>query len=352
MKILITGGAGFVGSNLAISLKKDNPDYEILCLDNLKRKGSELNIPRLRDKDINFTRGDIRNKEDLDYLNFDTLIECSAEPSVLAGFNESPDYVINTNLVGTLNCLGAVRKNNANIVFISTSRVYPIKSLIDILLEEGDTRFILSSKQNIQGVSEKGISEDFPIIGPKSLYGATKLASELILQEYLEMYDMKGVINRCGLIAGPWQMGKVDQGIIALWIARHTFGGNLSYIGFGGKGKQVRDILHIDDLYNLIKIQLNDLPKFNKKIYNVGGGLSNSISLFELTNLCREITGKKINISELNETRYADITLYITNYSKIKEETGWSPKKSINHIVEETYNWMKSNKKILADVFN
>jgi dTDP-D-glucose 4,6-dehydratase len=116
--ILITGGAGFVGSNLALLFKAKYPKTKLIVLDNLKRRGSELNILRLKDQGIVFVHGDIRNPEDCE-LNekIDLLLECSAEPSVLAGFNESPRYVINTNLAGTVNCLELARKHKADIVF-------------------------------------------------------------------------------------------------------------------------------------------------------------------------------------------------------------------------------------------
>ena len=134
MKILITGGAGFVGSNLAIKLKERHPLFEIIAFDNLKRRGSELNLPRFNEKNIEFIHGDVRNPEDFEEINgFDLLIECSAEPSVLAGINSSPKYLFNTNLIGTINCLEEVRKNKAKIIFLSTSRIYPIEKINNYL---------------------------------------------------------------------------------------------------------------------------------------------------------------------------------------------------------------------------
>ena len=354
--ILITGGAGFVGSNLAIKLKQDNPDYCVISLDNLKRRGSEFNIPRLKQAGVNFVYGDVRSKEDITQTfkscpqRLNTIIECSAEPSLLAGL-ESPEYTINTNLMGTINCIEVARENRADFVFLSTSRIYPIKTLWKIILDTLPTRFSISKNQNINGISEKGISESFPLEGTRSLYGATKLASELIISEYLEMYNINGVINRCGVIAGPWQMGKIDQGIISLWVAKYLWGGELSYIGFDGKGKQVRDILHIDDLYELIKIQLGDMNKYNRNVYNVGGGTENSTSLKELTEMCQEITGNKINIKENMGERVFDIPLYITDNSKIKEASGWKPKKTVKDTVADTYNWMRENEDSIKSVF-
>jgi len=165
------------------------------------------------------------------------------------------------------------------------------------------------------------------------------------------MYGLNGVINRCGVIAGPWQMGKVDQGFIALWAAKHIFGGNLAYIGFGGSGKQVRDVLHIEDLYDLIKIQINDIKKYSRQTFNVGGGIKNSISLLELTRLCKEISGREIEISKIQETRKADIPLYITDNSKITQLSGWFPKRELFRIVKDVFDWISKNKEDLGRIF-
>ena len=166
MKILITGGAGFVGSNLAIEFKKSNKDIDVTVIDNLKRRGSELNLPRLKQNNIEFFHGDIRNKEDFEAAGkADVLIECSAEPSVMAGYNSSPDYLLNTNLLGTINCLEYTRKCGADIIFLSTSRVYPVKTINNLNFIEKPTRFELSKNQDVPGVSLKGFSEDFPLKG-------------------------------------------------------------------------------------------------------------------------------------------------------------------------------------------
>jgi len=245
MDILVTGGAGFVGSNLAIAFKNDTGG-RVVAMDNLKRRGSELNIGRLRKNGVEFIHGDIRNKEDFEPVGkVDTVVECSAEPSVMAGIGSSPDYLINTNLMGTVNCLEFARKRASTFLFLSTSRVYPVETINSLNVRETETRFELLDDQPVRGASSRGISEEFPLDGARTLYGATKLCSELLIREYVNTYGLKAVVNRCGLITGPWQMGKVDQGVIVLWVARHHYGMPLSYIGYGGKGKQVRDMIDV-----------------------------------------------------------------------------------------------------------
>jgi CDP-paratose 2-epimerase len=352
--ILITGGAGFVGSNLAIRLKtRFCEKTKIICLDNLKRRGSELNLSRFKECGIDFQHGDIRNKEDLESVGkVDLILECSAEPSVIAGYGESPAYLVQTNLNGTINCLDFARIHDARFIFLSTSRVYPIKTINELEYVEEETRFELAPGQTQSGVSSKGINEQFLLEGTRSLYGATKLCSEYIIQEYSEMYNIPAVINRCGVLTGPWQMGKVDQGVTALWVARHIFKGELGYFGYGGKGKQVRDILHIEDLFQLICKQIEVIDDCRAEIYNVGGGNDVSISLLELTKICEEVTGNRIKISSVPENRVADIPYYITDNSRITKTIGWTPKIKPFEIVEDIADWINTNKEYLHSLLS
>ena len=143
--------------------------------------------------------------------------------------------------------------------------------------------FVWEDNRTTPGFSSHGISEEFPLHGARSFYGASKLACELLVQEYVYGYGMAAVINRCGILTGPWQMGKVDQGVVTLWVAHHCyFGRPLRYMGYGGQGKQVRDLLHVDDLFDLLLLQLRSTGAWNGQIYNVGGGNDVSASLREL----------------------------------------------------------------------
>ena len=342
--ILVTGGAGFVGSHLGIGLRRHLQDARVVALDNLKRRGSEMNLPRLRDAGVEFIHGDVRNIEDMDEAGqVDLILECSAEPSVLAGYDGSPDYLINTNLLGAVNCLETARKHDAAMIFLSTSRVYPIATLSALSYRDEATRFVLNGEQSVPGASARGISEAFPLEGGRSLYGATKLCSELILREYLDMYGLRGVVNRCGILTGPWQMGKVDQGVVVLWAARHVYGGPLAYIGYGGHGKQVRDMLHVDDLLELILYQRAHLDELTGQTFNVGGGADVSASLLELSVLCQELTGNAIEIGSEAEMRPADIPIYITDHTRVTEATGWRPTRDVHRILEEICAWIQDN---------
>lgn len=351
MYILVTGGAGFVGSNLCIKLKQNYPGYKIIALDNLKRRGSELNVSRLQEHDVEFVHGDIRNPEELsEFEHIDVLIDASADPSVLSGINTPALPLINTNLVGTINCIELAKKHNALFIFLSTSRVYPIKSLEACKFNELDTRFQWTDEQDMSGVSSKGVTEEFTLEGCRSFYGTSKLCSELLLSEYHELKNLKTIINRCGVISGPWQMGKVDQGVLVLWLARHFFKGELSYIGYGGTGKQMRDVLHIDDLYDLVDNQIHHSELYIGRTINVGGGNKVSFSLQELTGLCREVTGNEIKINSVKDNRVADIRIYVSDYTRLHNLSGWAPKKNVSTLVNDTFLWIKGNEKKLKKI--
>jgi CDP-paratose 2-epimerase len=352
-RILISGGAGFVGSSLAIGLKQLHPDWQIICLDNLRRRGSELNLSRFKALGIEFLHGDVRSPSDLDAetLKIDTIIDCSAEPSVLAGLS-SPQYVLDTNLVGTINLLELARKNQASLIFLSTSRVYSIEPLSSLNIIEQSTRLELDQEQTIPGVSWQGITEDFPLNGYRSLYGATKLASELLISEYRQAYGLRAIINRCGVLTGPWQMGKVDQGVIVLWVAAHYFQKSLKYIGYGGTGKQLRDFLHINDLLRLVNYQLSNFDALDGDVLNVGGGRTSNFSLQEMTQICQEITGNKIEIQAVDQARSGDVPIFLTDCDRLKQKTQWQPEIKPEQTFLDIYDWIVTHEASLKPIFS
>ena len=337
MKILITGGCGFVGSNIAIYLKKNLKKIQVYSLDNLSRKGSSLNKKKLNENNIKNYNINIENFKKIKFLpKFDLIIDCCAEPAIEASKYDA-DRVFNTNLLGTFNILKKCLKDKANIIFLSSSRVYSIKKLRDLVRK---TKIIKPLK------IEYKIDENFTTSSASSLYGFTKLASEKLIKEMFFKTNLKFIINRFGVIAGPWQFGKQDQGFVPLWVARHLLKKKMSYIGFGGKGHQVRDILHIDDACEIILIQIKNIKKINNNIFNIGGDVKNSISLKDLTIKCERLTKNKIKFKSISKTSSFDIPYYVSNNNKVRKFYKWKPSKNIDMILGDIYKWISKGKAI------
>jgi len=352
-RILITGGAGFVGSNLAVSLAGRHPDWEIVALDNLYRQGSALNLPRLQEAGVEFLEGDVREPAELAKVDeLTALIECSAEPSVMSGVDGDTGYLVHTNLTGAYNCLELARRDGAFLVFLSTSRVYPVAPQLRIKLEERETRFEIAAEQELPGVSPAGISEGFPLEGARTLYGATKLAAELLIEEFRAGLGVPAVIDRCGVIAGPWQMGKVDQGVFTHWVLAHQFEKPLTYIGFGGAGKQVRDLLHVEDLVDLVERQLLAPEAWDGRTVNVGGGRECSLSLAETTAICRELTGNEVPIEPVLETRQGDVPVYLSDCARLFGLDQWRPRRSGREVLTDIQAWVADDPERIAAALN
>lgn len=346
--VLVTGGAGFLGSNLAIGLKEAFPRYRVLALDNLKRRGSEHILVRLQAHGVQFVHGDVRIPTDLQLGPLDLIVECSAEPSVLAGREDGARYLIDSNLGGAINCLELARQTKAALLFISSSRVYPYDRLNALpLAPTGERMELIPGKPLPEGVSSQGLAVNFPTDGVRTIYGATKLSAELIIREYSEVYGVPSLVFRFGVLAGPWQMGKLDQGFTALWVARHLAGRGLDYVGYGGTGHQVRDVLHALDALDLIKKSLDRLGACRGEVFNVGGGPENSVSLREMTGLCQAVTGREVPLGCISETRPGDIPWYVTDNGAVAETFGWQPRHSVEQIVRDTAHWLNGRPDIL-----
>lgn len=342
--VLITGGAGFVGANLARMFTRRFPEMRVTALDNLKRRGSELNVPALARDGVRFVHGDVRCVDDLRAAgDVDLLVDCAAEPSVSAGLDGATAYVLDTNLVGTLRCLELARERGAALLLLSTSRVYPIAALNALPVLETDARLSWDATRPSVGFSARGIGEEFPLAGPRSLYGASKLAAELILGEFVHAYGLRALVNRCGVLAGPGQWSRVDQGVVTHWMACHHYRRPLAYIGWGGQGKQLRDILHVEDLFDLLVRQVAVVGSWSGGVYNVGGGPERTVSLAELTKTCEALTGNHLAIASQPATPTMDVRVFVTDTRCVEREFGWRPEASVERILRDVHTWIAAN---------
>jgi CDP-paratose 2-epimerase len=363
MKILITGICGFVGSSLALRLREQRANTEIIGIDNLIRPGSEKNRRRLSQIGCRVFHGDVRIASDFETVpSVDWVIDAAANPSVLAGIDgkSSSRQVIEHNLGGTINLLEYSRRCSAGFILLSTSRVYSIRQLAALPLERGKTRFEFSGgtvvpasssakatedrstemegaseSQLPNGVSAKGVSEEFSTNAPISLYGATKLSSEILALEYGQTFQFPVRINRCGVLAGAGQFGTAEQGIFSYWVHAWRSERPLKYLGFDGSGLQVRDAFHPDDLAALIDKQIGDgMILTEKQIWNVGGGAENSMSLVELSARCADRFGNR-QILKDERPRPFDIPWLVMDWGRAKSCWGWEPRIKLDAILEE-----------------
>ncbi len=352
MKVIITGAAGFVGSSIIRYLREHYINAELIGIDNLSRRGSEYNVPLLHELGCKFIHGDIRSKEDIDDLpKADWIIDCAAIPTVTAGVEGGTHQLINNNLTGTIYLLEKCRRDNAGFIILSTSRVYSIEALCNIPLIEKDNCLAINADEVMpHGFSEFGVSETFSTAAPISLYGATKLASEVLALEYYYTFGFPVWINRCGVIAGPGQFGKIDQGIFSFWVYQYLLDLPVSFIGFGGKGKQVRDFLHPIDVFNLVQKQIDQPASGAPRTINIGGGINSAWSLLQLDMFCKEELGISKVINSVAETRGFDIPLYITDNQKARQYWNWQPSFAPQQIMSQIIKHGRENLDMLRAI--
>ena len=346
MKILVTGVCGFVGSTLARELLNHEENLQIVGLDNLSRPGSELNRATLQKCGVAVKHGDIRNPSDMEALTaVDWVIDAAANPSVLAGVSNvtSSRQLVEHNLVGTVNVLEYCKRHSAGFIMLSTSRVYSLSSLVKLPLDVRTHAFVPRFNGISEpGVTASGITEVFPTTPPLSLYGSSKLASEIIALEYGAAFGIPVYINRCGVLAGAGQFGKADQGIFSYWIHSYCQHRPLKYIGFGGLGYQVRDCLHPKDLVALLVKQMRASVEKTGRPINVGGGIKNSLSLAQLTEWCATRFGPHSIFPDPKERQF-DVPWLILNTTSAGELWDWRPLTPLEEILDEIANHARDN---------
>ena len=334
INILVTGGCGFIGTNICIFLKKNLKHSNIYSLDNCSKVYSNFNLKMLKSNNILNYKIDLSKKNQLFDLKkkFDFIIDCAGNPAV-ESFRKDIEDVFNSNLVGTFNLIQKVKRDNSKIIFFSTSRVY---SILDSY-EKFKKKILYNELDRTEG--------------PKSLYGFTKLSSEMIIKEFSYAFDIKYIINRFGLITGPLQFGKVEQGLVSLWMWNHINKNIIQFKGYNGKGTQIRDILNVYDVARLVMKQIQKFDKIHNIIFCVGGGEKNSISLKLLTKKCQKIANYKAKIKRSPNTSIYDIPYFVSSNLKIKKYYKWQPEISIESTLSELFYWMKNNYFIIKKFF-
>ncbi len=338
-RILITGGAGFIGCNLANKLLSKKNFVKIY--DNLSRFGTKINLKWLKEKhksNLEIIIGDIRNAKELNKVvkNIDIVYHLASQVAVTSSIkNPKEDFEINA--VGTLNLLESLRKEKANtiLIFTSTNKVYG--EMKNIPLVEKERRYAF--KDLPEGISEEQ-NLDF-----HSPYGCSKGTAEQYVRDYSRIYDLRTVVFRMSCIYGIRQMGNEDQG----WIAHFLISSLLRKpITIYGNGKQVRDILYIDDLISAFELVVSNIKTTNGMIYNIGGGKDNTISLLELID---EITTTfKIKVKlKFKEWRAGDQKVYISNIKKAYKDFNWKPKINKNQGIQLLFDYLSRNIKIFKE---
>ncbi|MFA5393533.1 MAG: SDR family NAD(P)-dependent oxidoreductase [Candidatus Ratteibacteria bacterium] len=333
MKILITGGAGFIGVNLTESLLKKGE--QVIVLDNLSRPGSEKNLAWLKDRfnrKFNFIRADIRDFRSVSEAMTDisTVYHLAAQVAVTSSVSD-PQNDFQINAAGTLNILEAVRKNcpEAVLVFSSTNKVYG--ELTHLTVSEKNNRYFIPDLP--EGVNEK-TSLDF-----HSPYGCSKGAADQYVRDYSRIYGLKTVVFRQSCIYGPHQFGNEDQG----WVAYLTLCAlQNKEITIYGDGKQVRDILFVDDLVSAFELARAQAEKISGGIYNVGGGKENVLSLLELIDWLKKELKREIK-HKFDAWRPGDQRVYVSDIQKAKEDLGWKPSVFKKEGLEKLLAWLRKN---------
>jgi CDP-paratose 2-epimerase len=338
MKLLITGVCGFVGSALAECLLARIEAIRLVGVDNLMRSGAETNRMRIERLGIEFIHGDLRSASDVGNLPAcDWVIDAAANPSVLAGLSGagSSRRLFEHNLAAFGNVLEYCKEHKAGLLLLSSSRVYSIPALAAIPLRVRDRAFALDPAIPLpRGLTKSGIGVEFSTAAPVSLYGATKLASEIMALEYGAAFDFPVWITRCGVLAGAGQFGTPAQGIFAYWVNAHLRRRSIGYIGFSGTGYQTRDAFHPSDLAALVTSQMRTARSGGQRVYTAGGGPSNAMSLAQLTTWCDEHFGCHTPAADLAPRAY-DIPWVVMDNTQAADDFGWQIEMPLPTILEE-----------------
>jgi CDP-paratose 2-epimerase len=353
MRVLITGICGFVGSTVALALRQLRSEVKVSGIDNFCRPGSETNRRRLQEAGIQVGHADVRCASGFETLAAcDWIIDAAANPSVLAGTGgTSSRQLMEQNLNGAVNLLEYARRVQAGFLLLSSNRVYNIPALTTLPLNVDDGAFTLDASQPTPaGVTARGINEAFSTAPPVSLYGATKLASEALALEYGQAFGLPAVVNRCGVLAGETQFGVPEQGIYSFWVRMYALRRPLKYLGFNGTGHQVRDALHPGDLADLLLRQIENPQLSSGRIWNVGGGAANAMSLARLSRWCAQTFGAHA-VEADGTPRPFDVPWMVMDNCNVERAFDWRPRTTLPEILagiaahhRQNPNWLELSK--------
>jgi len=348
MRVLVTGGAGFVGSHVAEYYARSASEVKVF--DDISRSrilGTSMGDPlhnwnylRAGYGNIRLIKGDVRSFEGVKDASkdVDAIVHTAAQVAVTTSLSD-PRTDFEINALGTFNVLEVARLRDASVVFCSTNKVYG-ENVNKIRVKEGKKRYSFADEKY-----RDGIPETLPIdLAGHSPYGCSKLAADIYAQDYAHTYGLKTAILRMSCIYGERQFGVEDQGFMAHFVISAALGKEITIYG---TGKQVRDVLHVEDLVRAIDLTLRKAATSPGEVYNIGGGPSNALSLLEIIDYIERIDGRKIRL-KFDEWRKADQRVYISNIQRAKERLGWEPKILWKEGITRLCRWALDNKRLFA----
>lgn len=335
MKLLIVGGCGFLGSNLASYGIKEG--YNITVFDNLSRYGAASNLDWLRQLGkLRFIHGDTRNRNDVEKViqegNFDAIFHLAGQVAMTTSIND-PYKDFQTNTMGTIHVLDAVRKHSPHtlVVFSSTNKVYG--DLEQYIYKETDTRFVCEDWP-------KGFDETVPL-DFHSPYGCSKGAADQYMLDYARIFGIRTIVFRHSSMYGGRQFATYDQGWIG-WFCEKALerrkNSKSAPFSISGNGKQVRDILHAEDMVNLYYEAVIHADALAGQAFNIGGGIDQSLSLLELFDLLNEMLGIELEYIQL-PPRVSDQKVFVADITKIQNAISWKPQVTAREGIQRMIQW-------------
>lgn len=338
-KMLITGGAGFIGANSALYFAKRG--WDITILDNLSRRGAPKNLEWLKENGVphSFVKADIRHERELDPVfagkKYDVVLHLAAQVAVTLSVSD-PRHDFETNAIGTFNVLEGVRKYSPEclLIYASTNKVYGLMENVAVMERNGRYEY---------AHLPDGITESQPL-DFHSPYGCSKGAADQYVLDYAKIYGLRTTSFRQSCIYGKRQFGIEDQGWIAWFIIASSLNKKITIYG---DGKQIRDVLYVDDLIQAYEAAINQQDKCTGQAFNVGGGSNNTLSLLELIGMLDKKLSKKINPG-FDRTRPGDQPVFVCNLDKIKNILSWHPTTGVSDGVSTLMQWVHENKSLFG----